>query len=68
MQHIKSYIKKIDAMVEGMASRKKSASPSSSGLLSPTGESKQQSKKTLDGADLVAVYVKAIRSARKGMK
>lgn len=67
MKHIKSYMKKIDAMVESMASKKKSTA-SSSGLLTPTGTSKSQTSKSLDGAELIAVYVKAIRNARKGMK
>lgn len=66
MKHIKTYMAKIDGIIESSPSKKIT---DNKGLLAPSNQPKSntQSSSTV-GIELVAAYVKAIRQARKGMK
>jgi LDH2 family malate/lactate/ureidoglycolate dehydrogenase len=66
MKHVKTYMAKIDGIIESNSSKK---TTDNKGLLAPSNQSKSntQASSTV-GIELVAAYVKAIRQARKGMK
>lgn len=66
MKHIKSYMAKIDGMIESSPSKK---TMDTKGLLAPSGQTKSNIQPSSNaGVELIAAYVKAIRQARKGMK
>jgi ribosome-binding protein aMBF1 (putative translation factor) len=64
MQHIKDYMKKIDAMV---ASTMKTSKPTKKGLLAPSKDMASSKEKRTE-LSIVADYVRGIRIAREEMK
>lgn len=66
MKHIKTYMAKIDGMIDSSPSKK---ATENKGLLAPSNKGAQPVQQpSTAGIEVVAAYVKAIRQARKGMK
>lgn len=63
MQHIKSYMAKVEAAIKERTPKKSNKK----GLLAPSKEPMQSDKKVNSDLSLIATYVSSIRAARQEM-
>ena len=65
MKHIQDYMNKIEQAIAAMNKKEK---PTKGGLLSPTGDRKEDKAEKTNDLLVVAKYVAGIRSAKEEMK
>jgi len=63
MQHFRTYMSKINSLIEKDKGKKK---VKTGGLLSPSAQMNKQEDKQQDAMAIVAEFVKGIRAAREG--